>query len=420
LVSDSIVEGKQVVNGECEQVNPNKDLNNSSNGEAAEPGTNDITERKLRSYLNDYRLPAIAVASNTSDGFVAFVAGVRKQGAPPLVNKTDQFHLGSLTKAMTATLLAVIINEGYYTWNTTLEQALPDLASSMSTDYLNVTLRQLTAQRGGIYNGDWNNDISLFTALQHGSFSAVSGRWELTQRTLSRPPSLPQGQFRYDNMNYIIIGSILDRTPPLSSNWEDLIRSRLLGPLGMPNCGFGPNPESNNTSIDNPWPHVRGPDGAPVPVEGVDWAQKDNPPALNPAGRVHCPMAEYNKFLQLHVDGASLNASIAIPVNLRRQNFQYLHAPYNRSDDTNPTISPYYSPDGWLAFDLQDRDAPSGYRLWHKGANAMNYAEAMVVIPGSGRRASTFMALTNVYDEGDAQTAVDRVIADMRDGSMYA
>jgi hypothetical protein len=50
----------------------------------------------------------------------------------------------------------------------------------------------------------------------------------------------------------------------------------------------------------------------------------------------------------------------------------------------------------------------------------MNYAEAMVVIPGSGRRASTFMALTNVYDEGDAQTAVDRVIADMRDGSMYA
>jgi D-alanyl-D-alanine carboxypeptidase len=229
------------------------------------------------------------VASNTSNGFVASVAGVRKQGAPPLVNKTDQFHLGSLTKAMTATLLAVIINEGYYTWNTTLEQALPDLASSMSTDYLNFTLRQLTAQRGGIYNGDWNNNISLFTALQNGSFSAVSGRWELTQRTLSRSPSLPQGQFRYDNMNYIIIGSILDHTPPLSSNWEDSIRSRLFGPLGMLNCGFGPNPESNNTSIDNPWPHVRGPDGAPAPVEGVDWAQKDNAPALNPAAASTAP-----------------------------------------------------------------------------------------------------------------------------------
>lgn len=179
MVSDSIVEGKQVVNGQCEQV-ANRYLNSSSNGEVTEPGTNDITEKKLRSYLNEYRLPAIAVASNTSNGFVASVAGVRKQGAPPLVNETDQFHLGSLTKAMTATLLAVIINEGYYTWNTTLEQALPDLASSMSTDYLNVTLRQLTAQRGGIYNGDWNNNISLFTALQNGSLSAVSGRWGLT------------------------------------------------------------------------------------------------------------------------------------------------------------------------------------------------------------------------------------------------
>lgn len=221
-------------------------------------------------------------------------------------------------------------------------------------------------------------------------------------------------------MNHIIIGSILDRTPPLSSNWEDLIRSRLFSPLGMPNCGFGPNPESNNTSIDNPWPHVRGPDGTPAPVEGVDWAQKDNPPAHNPAGRVHCPMAGYNEFLQLQVDGASLNASITIPVNLTRQDFQHLHTPYNRSDDTNPTISPYYTPGGWLAFDLQGRDAPSGYRLWHNGANEMNYAEAMVVIPGSGRRASTFMALTNFYDEGDAQTAVDRAIADMRDGSMYA
>jgi hypothetical protein len=116
LASDSIVEGKQAESGGCEE-RATRYVNNNSNGESSEPGTNNVTQGKLRSYLNDYRLPAIAVASNTSNGFITSVAGVWKQGAAPLVTETDQFHLGSLTMEMTATLLAVIINESYYTSN---------------------------------------------------------------------------------------------------------------------------------------------------------------------------------------------------------------------------------------------------------------------------------------------------------------
>src|SRR5215470_14160319 len=48
------------------------------------------------------------------------VAGVRKRGSAERVTLDDRFHLGSCTKAMTATLVAMLVEEGKLNWTTTL------------------------------------------------------------------------------------------------------------------------------------------------------------------------------------------------------------------------------------------------------------------------------------------------------------
>src|SRR5271169_1360091 len=48
------------------------------------------------------------------------VAGVRKRGSAEHITLDDQFHLGSCTKAMTATLVAMLAEEGRLNWTTTL------------------------------------------------------------------------------------------------------------------------------------------------------------------------------------------------------------------------------------------------------------------------------------------------------------
>src|SRR6185503_12429489 len=47
-------------------------------------------------------------------------AGVRKRGTAERITLEDRFHLGSCTKSMTATLVAMLVEDGKLNWTTTL------------------------------------------------------------------------------------------------------------------------------------------------------------------------------------------------------------------------------------------------------------------------------------------------------------
>jgi CubicO group peptidase (beta-lactamase class C family) len=59
-----------------------------------------------------HKLPGLAAVVLQGDKLVSEgVAGVRKAGATEPVGAADKFHLGSNTKAMTATLLAMLVED---------------------------------------------------------------------------------------------------------------------------------------------------------------------------------------------------------------------------------------------------------------------------------------------------------------------
>src|SRR5215470_541074 len=78
------------------------------------------------------------------------VAGVRRRGTAERVTLDDRFHLGSCTKAMTATLVAMLVEEGKLNWTTTLGELFADTVKPMHPAWEKVTLRQVLAHRAGL------------------------------------------------------------------------------------------------------------------------------------------------------------------------------------------------------------------------------------------------------------------------------
>src|SRR5688572_16104678 len=105
----------------------------------------------LEELVRKYRVPGMVAAVVEGDQIVlSGVAGVRRAGGTEKMEIADTLHLGSCTKAMTATLCAMLVEEGKIAWDTTLPQALPELKDEIHPDYQAVTLEQLLTHRAGL------------------------------------------------------------------------------------------------------------------------------------------------------------------------------------------------------------------------------------------------------------------------------
>ncbi|MEW4569068.1 serine hydrolase domain-containing protein [Tautonia sp. JC769] len=317
-------------------------------------------------------LPALAGAIVTAEGPIAVGAvGLRRAGDGPAVSLDDRFHLGSCTKAMTATLLATFVEEGVISWQTTLAEALPDLARVMHPDYRSATLEQLLAHRAGFSGETAAPGLSLL-AMKASSASLTAQRTDYLRRVLAEAPaSRPGTTFEYSNRGYIVAGAIAERLG--KAPWEDLMRRRLFEPLGMSSGGFGP--MASPGRADQPWPHlVR--EGITLPIPPGPGA--DNPLMIGPAGTVHASMADWARFVACH-----LRAGEGRPALLAPETFATLHA---RPGDGNYAF-------GW---GFHERSWGGGTVLNHAGSNTMNYA----VVWMAPRRRFAVLAATN--QAGDA------------------
>jgi CubicO group peptidase (beta-lactamase class C family) len=293
-----------------------------------------------------YQVPAMAaLAADETTILGRGVTGVRKLGDPTLATNLDRWHLGSDTKAMTATLIAGYVEAGTLGWDTKLPQLFP--AITVDAGYRDVTLAMLLAHVGGL-PADLPADVE--TTLS-GSGTPRDLRLAAVQQLLTRAPATTPGTYSYANAGYIVAGAALE----LAANaaWEDLITRKLFQPLAMASCGFGPSATAG--TVDAPWGHVLE-NGALVAVN------LDNPPALGPAGTVHCSLVDWLAFLREHLNGATGAPTV---LGLQAATWAKLHAPYAGSDYAM----------GWI---VASRPWANGIALTHVGDNTLNVADVWI------------------------------------------
>ncbi len=290
-------------------------------------------------------LPGMAAAVVTTEGVVAVGAtGVRRRGRETAVTVEDRWHIGSCTKAMTATLSGILVDAGTLHWDSTVGDAFRDL--KVDPAWKPVTLEQLLTQTAGApaelsANGLWSR-------LWRREGTPTEQRRALAEGVLGAAPVHPPGsRFLYANANYALAGAMAERAA--RKPWEDLIRERLFRPLGMTSAGFGA--PAKPGADDQPWGHRADGDAvAPGPGD-------DNPPAIAPAGTVHCTIADLSKFAALHLRGAKSGDPLLRPATFRR-----LQA-VPSDVDTRYAM-------GWV---VTERPWGGGRVLTHDGSNAMWY-----------------------------------------------
>ena len=321
--------------------------------------------RRLEALRGESGVPGLGAGVLRGDELDVAVTGTRRSDQNAPLESTDAFHLGSDTKAITASIVARLVDRGVLRWDETLAQAMPDFPS-MDPAFKTVTVEMLLRHVSGLpESGAFTPE---FTEGFDEQWPLVQQRAWMARRFLSRPPSTtPGARFVYSNYGYLIVGHIVERATGLA--WEDLARREVFDPLGMTGCGFGPT--TTSAKPDGNWAHdVK--EGRYVPTE------EDNPPLIGPAGTAYCTLESWARFARAHAhpdDGgwltkasmAHLHEGIALP-----------GAPAEK--------------DIGLGWGVTKTDPP---RLTHSGSNGYNGAD-IVVVPA---RHAAVLVVCNAGDE---------------------
>jgi CubicO group peptidase (beta-lactamase class C family) len=319
-------------------------------------GRSEVLVGVLEPIRAKYDLPALAGAVIVEGRTVAWGAtGLRKYGSDIRVTSDDKFHIGSCTKAMTATLVGMLVERGQLRWEMTLGEALPEMVEEMHPDYREVLLRHLLAHRAGLAPSarSWPKG-KTFQDMHNLSGSTTQQREAYARMMLGQAPDAKPGtKYIYSNAGYSILGLIAERTTKTS--WEALMRTMLFEPLGMNTAGFGA--MGTPGKIDQPWQHKK----VGKTIQAIEPGRmSDNPPVIGPGGTVHCSMRDWAKFVAAHLQGPKGKGSL-----LKRETFKALHTPGFGGD---------YAA-GWQ---VAKRDWAQGVVLTHSGTNTMNFAVVWV------------------------------------------
>ncbi|MDZ5444049.1 serine hydrolase domain-containing protein [Micromonospora sp. 4G57] len=179
------------------------------------------------------RAPSLALGV-VRDGTLAHLAVA---GEHPRPDADRQYRIGSISKTMTAVLVMQQRDAGRLALDDPLERHLP------GTPVGALTLRQLLGHASGLQRepeGSWwerTEGVDLATL--------VAG---LTPDKIAYPP---HHVYHYSNLAYGLLGGVLERIT--GTAWYDLLRARILEPLGMRRTTYHPAEPYARGYVVHPW-----------------------------------------------------------------------------------------------------------------------------------------------------------------------
>lgn len=344
----------------------------NSNAKADESVVDPEIEAVLKPVIENEELIPGIVAAIVHEGKPIRIAaaGVRKLNSAPALDINDKMHLGSCTKAMTATVIGRLMDQEKISLDWTIGEALPEFIKKVHEDYADVTLRQLLQHRSGLpSNAKW---------WMSAGENLSERRQLIAIASLQNKPDHPPGSnYQYSNLGYVVAGLMAAQAG--DSTWEELMQEEVFGPLRITSAGFGI--PGNVNEIVQPWGH-RLHEGKPMPIHF------DNPPAIGPAGSVHMNLNDWGKFALAHAAGSDKGY-------LTNETLRALHEPAEESD---------YA----LGWGVSNRPWAGGTTLAHSGSNT-NWFCTVWLAP---KKQVAYLVATNVAG-GKVPEIVDGVIGEL-------
>lgn len=291
----------------------------------------------------------VSVIENGKEIF-SYVDGVRAIGRDELVTATDKWHIASCTKPMTAFLIGMLVDQKKLSWETSLSEIFSN--NTLHPTLQTITVAQLLTHSSGLADVTAPETGALWAKL----FTDKANMRERLVKGLFAMPAkfTPGSKVEYSNSGYVVLGFIVERLTKKS--WEEVIKVELFNKLGMKSCGFG-------AAKNAPWGHsvVKGKMTAIAPGIGAD-----NPPAMGPAGTLHCEVRDWNKFSALYLNNPQQTLVSASTLEKLK---------------TNADRESYFT---FSTIARMEREWAKGPVFAMAGSNTFNYAY-VVIAPALGR-----------------------------------
>ena len=256
---------------------------------SATPQTIDgaAVDRIMNTAMSQWHVPGAALAVVENDKVVYLKGyGVKDIVTAERVTANTLFNIASMTKAFTATAMAMLVDEGKLDWDDPVRQHLPYFRLSDPCADAAVTLRDLLSHRTGLagYDALWDNSLL--------------GREEVIRRMASVKPAKPfRSSYRYNNIMFIAAGEAVAATAGVS--WDSFVQKRILDPLGMADTRMT---LAGYTAVDHAigyrW------DGATSGVTPYGLVDDSN---LGPAGEIKSSARDMAQWVRFHLANGSID-----------------------------------------------------------------------------------------------------------------
>ncbi|MGO1977609.1 serine hydrolase domain-containing protein [Brachybacterium tyrofermentans] len=172
----------------------------------------------LHPHLGGHRHVSAVVSDGGQQRFAGFGA-----------DETTEFEIGSVTKTFTGALLMDAVDRGDVSLETTVAEILGERAAGSEAS--DVTLAEIASQSSGLPRLPLTRVLASlpinFLRKDPYSGSSVGG---VIDAALDASLS-DRGEYAYSNLGVAFLGQLLATQTGVS--WQELLRSRLLDPLGM-------------------------------------------------------------------------------------------------------------------------------------------------------------------------------------------
>jgi CubicO group peptidase (beta-lactamase class C family) len=261
---------------------------------ASQPGLSSSEIDKLAySAMQAFSVPG-AVVGVVKDGKVVHAAGygVRELGLPGPVDRQTLFRIASMTKAMTTTALAMLVDEGKLGWDDKVVDHIPGFQMYDPWITQEFTVTDLVTHRSGLraYVGD------LMLWPRPNSFTREDIIHGLRY---FKPVGNFRTQYDYDNQLYIVAGELI---PAVTGDaWEDFVDQRIFARLDSGRCFAGRIPEREMQNLAVPHATVEG------KLQIIDRNRISDKTSVDAAtGGVRCSLDDILKWVQVQLDHGAL------------------------------------------------------------------------------------------------------------------
>ncbi|HEX7708506.1 MAG TPA: serine hydrolase domain-containing protein [Thermoanaerobaculia bacterium] len=174
------------------------------------PAVSEFVEAQMRRS----RIPGVAVAV-VGPGEAVYAEGFTLGGRP--IGPDTPFLLGSVTKTITALAIAQLADGGRLRFDDPVSMHLPDFRIRAADSGKAITIRHLLTHTSGLRQ--WSGHDRR--AQHEGRFDHIAP---------ARPPG---SAFEYSSLNYIILGSVIERISGMS--YGEYVKQFIFTPLEMTN-----------------------------------------------------------------------------------------------------------------------------------------------------------------------------------------